>query len=127
MASEEKDQQQSRQIKGTKKYNPKPKQTNEDQHMKEDQTAKTDDQSNNQEKSQRKAAKEEKKKNKKKRKGRIRYLPVWVRFLLVIILAIVAAILGLVVGYGVVGEGEDPSSVLDPDLWQNMYDYIRGK
>ncbi|MDQ0160514.1 DNA-directed RNA polymerase subunit beta [Alkalibacillus salilacus] len=120
MASEEKDQQQSRQIKGTKKYNPKPKQTNEDQHVKEDQT-------NNQEKSQRKAAKEEKKKNKKKRKGRVRYLPVWLRFLLVIILAIVATILGLMVGYGVVGEGDDPSSVLDPDLWQNMYDYIRGK
>ncbi|MET3684242.1 hypothetical protein ABID56_002368 [Alkalibacillus flavidus] len=120
MASEEQDQQQSKRIKGTKKY--KPNQSKDADKQNDNSKAEPND-----DKSQRKAAKEAKKEEKKKRKGRVRYLPVWLRFLLVIVLSAAALVLGLMVGYGIVGEGDDPSGALDPDMWQRMYDYIRGK
>ncbi|WP_017185348.1 DNA-directed RNA polymerase subunit beta [Alkalibacillus haloalkaliphilus] len=47
--------------------------------------------------------------------------------MLAIILSIVALAIGMMVGYGVVGEGEEPSAVLDRSLWQSLYDYIKGK
>ncbi|MDQ0352694.1 hypothetical protein J2R98_002545 [Alkalibacillus filiformis] len=109
MASEDKQNQKSRKLKGAKKFKPKEKEdTPKDQ-------------------SKRKAAKEERKKEKKQKKGRIRYIPVWLRFVLAIVLSIAALAIGMMVGYGVIGEGDEPSSVLDRSLWENLYDYIKGK
>ncbi|GAA0468502.1 DNA-directed RNA polymerase subunit beta [Alkalibacillus silvisoli] len=109
MASEENQNQKSRKIRGTKMF--KPKENNKEE--------------KNQ--SKRKAAKAARKKEKKQKKGRIRYLPVWLRFILVVVLSVVALIVGTMIGFGVIGEGNEPSEVFDRSMWQDLYDYIQGK
>ncbi|MFC0013793.1 MULTISPECIES: DNA-directed RNA polymerase subunit beta [Allobacillus] len=72
----------------------------------------------------RKAKREERKKNPR---GPIRYLPVWLRLIIVIALCFAGLIIGLVVGYGLIGDGENPQDVLKIEFWQSIYDYIQGK
>ena len=46
--------------------------------------------------------------------------------LVLTILAIVFA-LGLVIGYGVIGNGKDPLSILSPDTWKEILQKFSGK
>lgn len=74
-----------------------------------------------------KQAKKQAKKEKKLTKGRIRYIPVWLRVILIAIICGVAFIVGLTVGYGVVGDGSEPKDVLNRELWDHILKYIRGE
>ncbi|WP_051189183.1 DNA-directed RNA polymerase subunit beta [Halalkalibacillus halophilus] len=139
MASE--DKQQSKQIDGAKQYKPNKQAKTPEQQAASAKTAdhlakKNKEAESNAEqkkkqpedKSKRKEVREEKKKEKgTKPKGRVRYIPVWLRFILIIAIAVTALIVGLMVGFGVIGEGGDPSDVLDRSMWEDLYDYIRGK
>ena len=60
------------------------------------------------------------------RKVRLRLIPIWLRIIIVLLLFIVAVILGLVVGYGVIGDGA-ASDVLKWETWQHLLDIINGE
>lgn len=69
---------------------------------------------------QKKQQKAEKKRNKIPRK---RLFPIPLRVLTVLLLAGVALIAGLMVGYGFLG-GEDPREVLEIETWKHMIDFV---
>ncbi|MEK3978735.1 DNA-directed RNA polymerase subunit beta [Psychrobacillus sp. FSL K6-2836] len=56
----------------------------------------------------------------------IRMFPIWLRILLVILFFAGAAMAGLMVGYGVLGDGE-PKDALKWDTYQHMIDIKDGK
>lgn len=60
------------------------------------------------------------------RKIRLRLIPIWLRIIIVLLLFIVAVILGLVVGYGIIGDGA-ASDVLKWETWQHLLDIINGE
>lgn len=56
----------------------------------------------------------------------IRLFPIWLRIILVLALIILAAALGAMVGYGVLGDGE-PKDALKWETWQHIIDIMSGK
>ncbi|MCA0971007.1 DNA-directed RNA polymerase subunit beta [Halobacillus litoralis] len=74
------------------------------------------------------AAKKEKKpakgkKEKKTRKGRRRILPIWLRIIIIVLLSALALILGAMVGYGIIGDG-NPTDALQWETWQHIIDIV---
>ena len=57
------------------------------------------------------------------RKFRVRKFPIWLRIIVVLILAVLTSIVGLMVGYGVVGEG-NPTDALKIETWQHIIDIV---
>lgn len=55
-----------------------------------------------------------------------RLFPIWLRLLIVFILLLLAASFGLMIGFGVIGEGK-PIDVLKWGTWQHILDMISGK
>ena len=47
--------------------------------------------------------------------------------LLVIFLGLLVFAIGLVIGYGVIGGGDNPWSILSPDKWQSIINKFTGK
>ncbi|QKS72739.1 DNA-directed RNA polymerase subunit beta [Paenalkalicoccus suaedae] len=64
------------------------------------------------------------KKKPRKRKGRFRIIPIWIRIILVIAALLGSLVVGAMVGYGIVGEGDNPTDVLNPETWYHIYDII---
>ena len=60
------------------------------------------------------------------RKPRLRIIPIWLRIILSIVLIGGSLLLGLMVGYGVIGGGS-PADVLKPETWYHILDIIRGE
>ncbi len=56
----------------------------------------------------------------------IRLLPIWLRIVLVLLLLIGAAISGMMVGYGYIGDGE-PLDALKKETWVHILDIMNGK
>lgn len=56
----------------------------------------------------------------------IRMFPIWLRIILVIALIVLAAALGAMVGYGIIGDGE-PRDALQWETWQHILDIMSGK
>lgn len=56
----------------------------------------------------------------------LRLIPIWLRILLVLLLLIIATVSGLMIGFGVIGDG-DASDVLKWETWQHILDIINGK
>ena len=69
------------------------------------------------EKQSRKAKKESKQ---TETKARVRIFPVWLRIIIVLILAVVA---GLMIGYGIIGDGA-PADALKVETWQHIIDIV---
>lgn len=61
-----------------------------------------------------------------KRWVRIRLIPIWLRIIIVLFAIIAAAALGLMFGYGVLGDGK-ATDALKPDTWKHILDIIGGK
>ncbi len=61
------------------------------------------------------------------KRGRIRLIPIWLRIIVVAVLAGAALIIGLVIGFSVIGGEENTFEVLRPELWYNIIDTIRGQ
>ncbi|KMK78347.1 hypothetical protein AB990_02325 [Alkalihalobacillus pseudalcaliphilus] len=61
----------------------------------------------------------------KERKGRIRLIPLWLRIPIVVALFGGSLILGLMVGYGIIG-GREPADAIRPEIWYHILDIIRG-
>ena len=56
----------------------------------------------------------------------IRLFPIWLRIIIVVAILGIAAVLGAMVGYGYIGDGQ-PSDVLNKDTWTHIIDIISGK
>lgn len=76
-----------------------------------------------QKREQEKKSSQEDKQKKRRRKKRIRLIPIWLRLILVAIFAAASLVAGLVVGYGIVGDGE-PGDVLNKETWQHIVDIV---
>lgn len=77
----------------------------------------TQNQTRRQQKKQQKA---EKRKNKK---PRLRIFPIWLRIVLVGAISVLALGAGLMIGYGVLGDGE-PKDALKWETWQHIIDIV---
>lgn len=56
----------------------------------------------------------------------IRMFPIWLRILIILLLFIGAATAGLMVGYGILGEGT-PKDALKWETYQHIFDIKDGK
>ena len=65
----------------------------------------------------------EQKQEREKIRVRVRLIPIWVRLLMVIALFALSIVLGAVVGYGVLGNG-DPMDVFEKSTWTHVRDLI---
>jgi hypothetical protein len=57
---------------------------------------------------------------------RIRLFPIWLRIIIVLAIIIVAMVLGVMVGYGVIGDGQ-PADALKWRTWQHIIDIMSGQ
>ncbi|MEC5424495.1 DNA-directed RNA polymerase subunit beta [Virgibacillus sp. C22-A2] len=71
-------------------------------------------------KEQKRKQKEEKRSN---RRPRLRIFPIWLRVIVVLLFCAAALIAGLMIGYGVIGDGT-PSDALKKDTWQHIIDIV---
>ncbi|MCP1143635.1 DNA-directed RNA polymerase subunit beta [Lysinibacillus endophyticus] len=55
-----------------------------------------------------------------------RLFPIWLRLLIVFILLFLAICFGVMIGYGVIGDGK-PLDALKWGTWQHILDIINGK
>lgn len=55
----------------------------------------------------------------------VRLFPIWLRIVLVLVLFAVAAMLGAMVGYGIIGDGE-PQDALRWETWRHIWDIMSG-
>ncbi|MBD8069457.1 DNA-directed RNA polymerase subunit beta [Bacillus sp. PS06] len=58
-----------------------------------------------------------------KRLVRLRLIPIWLRLLIIIGLIVLSAVVGVIVGYSVIGNGE-PTEALDKSTWQHIIDLV---
>ncbi|GEL07532.1 DNA-directed RNA polymerase subunit beta [Salisediminibacterium halotolerans] len=70
------------------------------------------------------SADNEGKKKRREKPGRIRLIPVWLRLVLILLLAGAALIVGAMAGYAIVGDGTNPFDVFNPDTWYHIHDII---
>ena len=54
---------------------------------------------------------------------KLRVFPIWLSLLLVIVAIMASLIVGLIVGYGVIGDGE-PFDALKVSTWTKIYDLV---
>ncbi|MFB4213534.1 DNA-directed RNA polymerase subunit beta [Shouchella sp. JSM 1781072] len=103
----------------------------------EEQLAETEEQHESEEAtaSEEKMTREERKRRQEEEHGnhepykreRIRLVPIWLRIIIVTVLAGAALVLGLIIGFSVIGGQDNTWEVLTPDLWYNIIDTIRGQ
>lgn len=86
----------------------------------EAQTAQNKENNRDTRKKQKKLQKEEKRTAKF---PRIRVFPIWLRIIVISILCVAALVVGLMVGYGVIGDGP-PTEVLKKETWQHIIDIV---
>ncbi|MFC4321946.1 DNA-directed RNA polymerase subunit beta [Litchfieldia salsa] len=63
---------------------------------------------------------------KTRRLVRLRLIPIWLRLLIVAALILLSATAGVIVGYGVIGDGE-PTDALKTSTWQHIIDLVEKK
>ncbi|GAE31320.1 DNA-directed RNA polymerase subunit beta [Halalkalibacter hemicellulosilyticus] len=63
----------------------------------------------------------------RRKRLRLRVIPIWLRILLSIVLIGGSFLVGLMVGFAIVGNGDNPAEILKPDLWYYLMDMIRGR
>lgn len=68
--------------------------------------------------------KSEKSRKRRKKKLRTRKFPIWLRIIVVLLLAVGCLVVGLMVGYGVIGDG-NPTDALDKTTWQHIIDIVK--
>ncbi|MCM3744154.1 DNA-directed RNA polymerase subunit beta [Sporosarcina luteola] len=56
----------------------------------------------------------------------IRLFPIWLRIVIVLLLLAGAAVLGVIIGYGYIGDGQ-PADALKKETWIHILDIIKGK
>ncbi|GAB4073178.1 hypothetical protein GCM10028778_07660 [Barrientosiimonas marina] len=69
------------------------------------------------------AQKKKQAKQSRQKKPRRRVFPIWLRLLIVLILSALALGAGLMIGYGVIGDGS-PMNALKWETWQHIIDLV---
>ena len=77
-------------------------------------------------KKEKRITRHEEKKRKRTKWPIRRIFPIWLRLIIVFLLAVFALILGMVVGYTILGDGTDALEVLTFDFWKRVLDMING-
>ncbi|MEI3611974.1 DNA-directed RNA polymerase subunit beta [Pseudogracilibacillus sp. SO30301A] len=54
----------------------------------------------------------------------VRKFPIWLRIIVVLILFVLCLIIGVIVGYGVIGDG-NLTEALDLQTWQHILDIVQ--
>ncbi|WP_100374157.1 DNA-directed RNA polymerase subunit beta [Bacillus sp. FJAT-45037] len=62
---------------------------------------------------------------KRAKKERIRLIPIWLRLIVVTVLVGGSLLLGIIMGYGVIGDG-DPKDALKTETWYHILDIMQG-
>lgn len=57
---------------------------------------------------------------------RVRMFPIWLRLLILLALIVIAAILGAIIGFSVIGDGS-PGDVFQKETWKHIFDIMNGK
>lgn len=68
--------------------------------------------------------KERKEQKERKQKVRVRKFPIWLRIIVIFLLCVLSLAVGLMVGYGVFGDG-NPADVFNKDTWQHIIDIVK--
>ncbi|MRH43945.1 DNA-directed RNA polymerase subunit beta [Aquibacillus halophilus] len=85
--------------------------------------AKQNEKSNGNDKDNRKKRREEKRKNKVPIR---RLIPIWLKVIIVLVLSFAALIAGLMVGYGILGDG-NPTEALNFETWKHIVEIVTGE
>ena len=80
----------------------------------------------NQVKQRRRVNRHEGEKQKRTKTPIRRIFPIWLRLIVIFLLAVFALIIGMIIGYTVLGDGTDALEVLSYDFWKRVLDIIRG-
>lgn len=46
------------------------------------------------------------------------------RFILAVLLIIVAFAVGAMIGYSIIGDGSDPMEIFNPELWEHILSFV---
>ncbi len=60
---------------------------------------------------------------KQEKQAKVGKMSIWLKILLVLTLSIVALVIGAIVGYGVIGDG-NPIDALKIETWRHIYDLV---
>lgn len=66
---------------------------------------------------------QEKKTTEKGQRIRLRLIPIWVRLIMIAVLIALSAVAGVLVGYGVIGDGK-PEDAFKKSTWQHIVDLV---
>ncbi|MGV3465045.1 MAG: DNA-directed RNA polymerase subunit beta [Heyndrickxia sp.] len=58
-----------------------------------------------------------------KEKIRVRLIPIWLRVILVLLAIVISVLSGVIVGYGVIGDG-NPMDALSKSTWSHIVDLV---
>jgi len=61
-----------------------------------------------------------------KEKIRVRLIPIWLRVILVLLAIVISVLSGVMVGYGVIGDG-NPMDALSKSTWTHIVDLVNKK
>lgn len=64
------------------------------------------------------------KRGKRKRRSTRRIFPIWLRLIIFSLLCTGALIIGLIIGYAILGDGS-PKDILKIDAWQHIIDIVK--
>ncbi|WP_071435434.1 DNA-directed RNA polymerase subunit beta [Bacillus kwashiorkori] len=62
----------------------------------------------------------------KPRRIRIRLIPIWLRVIIVLILVVTFFMIGTMIGYGIIGDG-NPTDVFKKSTWTHITDIVNKK
>ena len=62
-------------------------------------------------------------KEERRMKLRIRLFPIWLRIIVVMLFIIIAFVVGSMIGYGIIGDG-NPTDVLEKSTWTYIVDLV---
>ncbi|MFD1064473.1 DNA-directed RNA polymerase subunit beta [Oceanobacillus locisalsi] len=95
-------------------------------HKPEQASAAVSEEQAGQQETSRKTEKKEKQQRKweaKRKRPRLRIFPIWLRIIVILIFATAAFIIGLMIGFAVLGDGS-PLDVLRLETWQHIIDIV---
>lgn len=74
----------------------------------------------------RQQSEQEKEETQKRGRVRLRILPIWLRVILILVWLAVVVALGLLIGYGLIGDG-NILDIFKKETWTHIIDIINGK
>jgi DNA-directed RNA polymerase subunit beta len=64
------------------------------------------------------------KSSKKQQQQQVRFIPIWLRIIILLVSIFVSVVIGAVIGYSIIGDG-DIADVFKMDTWTHIIDLVR--